>query len=830
MKKYFVITSALLFLGIGVGTAQFVTIPDANFAAYLTATIPAAMSGNQMDTTNPAVPALTAVRVENLGILDLTGVQYFRNLITLDCGNGTPSVDSNHIVSLPTLASTLDTLICGNNQITSLPALPGSLQTLKCYINKLTTLPTLPGTLTCLDCSSNQLTSLPALPTVLEYFGCEYNQIASLPTLPATLTLLYCDNNQITSLPTLPGNIGTLYCGHNLLTSLPALPGTITNLECGGNFYTTLPTLPGSLVSLICNGGVLTSIPALPGTLQYFQCYYNQITSLPTLPPTLYWFMCWNNQLTSLPALPSTLSWLDCHNNNISCFPTFPTMPIADSSYFNISGNPFTCLPNYIPAMRPAILAYPLCAPGNVNSCPSAYGIVGYTYRDMNSDCIRDAGDSNLVNIPMKIYDAGNNLLSQTYTAINGVYDFQDTGATYKVLVDTSGSMPFVAQCAHPGLDSVLSLTNIDTNINFSLTCKAGFDVGVQSVVTTGLIFPGMQHDLSVVAGDMSQWYNLDCANGDSGTVQIAMSGPVTYVGPGAGALTPIVSGNVFTYHIANYGAINNNTAFNLIFTTDVSAHAGDVICADITVTPLADNNPSNNTYNYCYTVVNSHDPNSKTTYPTEVVPGYTGWFTYTINFQNTGSAPAANILLTDTLDNNLNLKTFQLINYSHKNTTSLTGNVLTVRFNNINLPDSTVSPAGSTGFIQYRIKPNPGMLNGSMIKNSGNIYFDFNSPIITDTTTNLFTVVASVNSVVENVSCKVFPNPNNGQFTIILQNATSKCHVLIYNELGQAVYSSNLNTNNTQVNLSDKATGVYFYRIITENGQLVSDGKLIVE
>ncbi|HSY76901.1 MAG TPA: SdrD B-like domain-containing protein, partial [Bacteroidia bacterium] len=168
--------------------------------------------------------------------------------------------------------------------------------------------------------------------------------------------------------------------------------------------------------------------------------------------------------------------------------------------------------------MNISTLGYYLCGIGNVNGCPTAHGVVGFTYRDMNSNCVKDSGDLNIVNVPMNMYNTGSVWMGQTYTAVNGVYDFPDSAGIYKVVVDTTG-MPFEVQCAHPGADSVVIIATIDTNVNFSLTCKSGFDVGVQSIIPIGLVFPGTQHNLSVVAGDLSQWYRLNCAKGDSGTV-----------------------------------------------------------------------------------------------------------------------------------------------------------------------------------------------------------------------------------------------------------------------------------------------------------------------
>ena len=140
MKKLFTLFALILCLTNL--KAQFVTIPDANFVTWLQANVPSAMSGNQMDTTSLAVTLKAKVFVENLGITDLAGIQYFDSLKTLDCGNGDPALttNSNTISSLPNLPSTLDTLICGRNAITSLPMLPITLKDLRCYFNQLTSL------------------------------------------------------------------------------------------------------------------------------------------------------------------------------------------------------------------------------------------------------------------------------------------------------------------------------------------------------------------------------------------------------------------------------------------------------------------------------------------------------------------------------------------------------------------------------------------------------------------------------------------------------------------------------------------------------------------
>jgi uncharacterized repeat protein (TIGR01451 family) len=150
-----------------------------------------------------------------------------------------------------------------------------------------------------------------------------------------------------------------------------------------------------------------------------------------------------------------------------------------------------------------------------------------------------------------------------------------------------------------------------------------------------------------------------------------------------------------------------------------------------------------------------------KEVYPVNVLPGYDDWFTYTIHFQNTGNAPAFNIRLRDTLDNNLDLSTFEMLGYSHPALVSINENVLTVRFNNIMLPDSTTDYQGSMGYFQYRIKPLSNLPLGTQIENTAYIYFDYNAPIVTNTTQNNFQVITDLNSKSNNqIDFLLVPQP----------------------------------------------------------------------
>jgi hypothetical protein len=345
MKKLLLILTTLFCFNI---KAQYVTIPDAKFAAWLQTNIPSAMIGNQMDTTNAILTSYTTLNVAGDSIGNLTGIQYFDALKVLDCGNSIINSGPNYLTTLPKLPATLDTLICGNNQLTSLPTLPTSLIELDCRYNQITSLPAIPNSLLILSCISNQLTNLPALPNTLTSLDFGYNLVTTISAFPDSLTALGCYENQLTSLPAFPNNITGISCEGNLLTKLPALPSMLSYLDCNFNQIDTLPNLPATLVFLFAGYNNLTYVPSLPSSLKVLECHENQITSLPPLPNTLTTFLCYNNQITCFAPISSAIATLDIHNN------------------------PFTCLPNYTPYMDSVTHSFPLCVTGNANGCPAS--------------------------------------------------------------------------------------------------------------------------------------------------------------------------------------------------------------------------------------------------------------------------------------------------------------------------------------------------------------------------------------------------------------------------------------------------------------------------
>jgi len=787
------------------------------------------------------------------------------SLISLNC-------DNNSLTSLPALPDGLNTLTCNANSLAGLPALPASLQYLYCDGNQLTSLPAFDSSLVYVECEGNRLTTVPAITQHLITLDCNNNRVTTLPALTAPLNVLYCGHNQLTALPTLPGSLGNLQCEVNPITALPAL-ANLSSLTCDSTSITALPTLPVSLTSLSCRGVAVPVLPAL-NNMQNLYCGSPQLTGFTgQLPATLGVFWCENTQLTQMPSF-STLTryivslYLDNNPkltslavipqgtyilslNNDSALNSLPDAPAAvfnqfwavnDTSlhclpvakqivYAYLTGSGIKCLPDYseIYQSTPAKNTYQLC--NAASGCNIEWNLAGRTYYDANKDCTFNYSDIGEQNIKLQLYQSGV-LQQQAYSITGGLYSMQSPAlGDYQLTVDTTG-LPFTILCPTGGVynDTLTGTDSLQSSDDFAFTCKPGFDIGVQSISIPWGLPVVRQSELFVVAGDMSNFYGAHCASGTAGTVTMSLTGPAAFISE-AGTLAPTsLDTNTVVWTVADFGTVDVLNDFNVNLRPHPLAKPGDQVCITVTVTPTGgDNNPANNTLSQCFDVLSSFDPNGKEASPANNVDTG-GWITYTIHFQNTGNDTAFNITVLDTLDSHFNLSTFQLLAYSGKIKTAVSqSGIVQFTFSNINLPDSTETPTGSIGYVQYKIKLQTGLAEGVSVSNTASIYFDLNPPVQTNTT--LTTIGASGPSGVTTLptgtgpQVSLYPNPSVGNWQLAVDNSLVGSALEVYDEQGRLVFNSELRTQNSELNLN-VASGVYYLRI--SNGNISVVRKLV--
>ena len=221
----------LLFTGIvGIGNAQNVNIPDANFKAYLVGNTAINTNGDAEIQVSEAAAISGEIDCNGLNISDLTGIEAFSALTQLYC-------DENQLTNLDVTQNTaLTWLDCRENQLTSLDVTQNT-------------------ALTWLDCRENQLTSLDVSQnTALTQLYSTNNQLTSLDVTQNT-ALIFCSssNNQLTNLDVTQNTALTyLYCGTNQLTSLDVSQNTaLIRLRCEDNSLLCLNVKNGNNLSVI---------------------------------------------------------------------------------------------------------------------------------------------------------------------------------------------------------------------------------------------------------------------------------------------------------------------------------------------------------------------------------------------------------------------------------------------------------------------------------------------------------------------------------------------------------------------------------------------------
>lgn len=333
MKKiYFLLLALSLF---SVANAQIITIPDADFKAKLleanaSNSIATNSAGNSMiidANSDGEIQISEALNVSNLylnnfEISNLTGIEFFTNLIILQCtDNKLTSLDVSKLTKL-------DSFFCSTNFITNLNISGlSSLTSLGCDENQLTSL-NFTGTnnLYVLQCNDNQLTGLDLTGiSNLNVLHCQNNKLINLNmTGLNNLSSLNCENNLLSSLDaTGLNNLGNLYCYNNQLTNLIVTNlSELSTLECDMNQLTGLDlTGLGNLKNLFCSDNQITSLNVLGLTeLTYFYCNSNKISSLDlTGLRNLIDLDCGGNQLSSIDVsgLPE-LKYLGFWKNEIT--------------------------------------------------------------------------------------------------------------------------------------------------------------------------------------------------------------------------------------------------------------------------------------------------------------------------------------------------------------------------------------------------------------------------------------------------------------------------------------------------------------------------------
>jgi hypothetical protein len=358
---------------------------------------------------------------------------------------------------------------------------------------------------------------------------------------------------------------------------------------------------------------------------------------------------------------------------------------------------------------------------------------------------------------------------------------------------------------------------------------NSGYDFSNNLILNS--LRPGRQTKLTAIG------FNSRCES-ISGKFSIVLSKMVTF--DKASPAPDKISGDTLFWNFSNltYESKPLNSEINV--TTDKKATIGDTVCFDVFITPTTgDANQSNNKKRYCYSVVNSYDPNIKSVYPQGACEQKYVLkdkpLTYTVQFQNTGNAEAIDIFIQDTLDKNLDINSLRVIGQSHKPpiTEILNGNVIKFRFDNIYLADSFSDEKASHGYIIFEVMPKAAVNNGTIVSGNAGIYFDFNPPVFTNEVSNTLTnlipaCVAGIPNPNYINPVTIYPNPNGGSFTLGIENPEKDIAIDVYNLIGEKIgwVESIPSQSHFHVDLN-LSNGIYLVKV--RNGERIYSKRVIV-
>jgi uncharacterized repeat protein (TIGR01451 family) len=463
---------------------------------------------------------------------------------------------------------------------------------------------------------------------------------------------------------------------------------------------------------------------------------------------------------------------------------------------------------------------------GNFNPYPYlCYS--GYIFCDANGNGIQNVGEAPLMGAPITLGWTTTNSASVTvYSDSSGYFSYCGSiyGVTSVAMASVGSSWLTNNTYSMPNTNNVFtivgSMNSITQPLNIPVYCSGNVTL-CSDLWTT--VTPWIGYYQNQTATIRLNWGNY----GPGATpYTLTLNWPIGVNLVTSSIQNPnyVINGNSITWTI-NSSQTSFSTTDYLYFTVPSGILNGEqhMFTSTITSSNGTDCYEGNNSGGLLQIVGNSYDPNDKTVFKksfhadngTAFQESTIDWYVddeleYTIRFQNTGTAPAQNIFIIDTLDAELDWSTFQLLNTTHEmNVVNLGNGILRFEFNNIWLPDSSESLELSQGHIIFRIRENTGNELFSEITNTAYIFFDWNPAIITNTTYNMNDWLEFVGE--ENAfNVEAYPNPMLNELTLKVEGQFNyEIHDLTGRKLLQG-----MGVGQTMISTESLATGTYLLSV----------------
>ena len=365
------------------------------------------------------------------------------------------------------------------------------------------------------------------------------------------------------------------------------------------------------------------------------------------------------------------------------------------------------------------------------NHVLSNYRIEGVIFIDADLSGSLTAGDVPVANAPVSI-------TPQLSSGITG-----DTG-TYTAYVDPG---VFILESVLP--DELWTPTSTPAEQTVEVTTATpvitGVDFGWAPATDTSIVLPSLTLGAAACGDTAHCWvsYLNQGTRIEEGTITLELDPLFGFIGSVPPPVS--VSGNTITWEFDSLSYFDAGL-IDLQLQLPQPSSSGTTWVNTTTVTTVDSLGGITGSFMGVQngTAACAYDPNDKQAEPRGfgihgAVPVDIDQLTYTVRFQNTGTAVAYNVMIVDQLDEDLDWSSLQVLGTSHV----ISGVQIDehgeaiFRFDDILLPDSNASEPESHGFIRYRISTVDGASDGTTITNCASIFFDLNEPVVTNTILN---------------------------------------------------------------------------------------------
>lgn len=429
-----------------------------------------------------------------------------------------------------------------------------------------------------------------------------------------------------------------------------------------------------------------------------------------------------------------------------------------------------------------------------LNQYNKQYVINGLCFIDNNENGFKEENEPVLPNFPLSLNGTG----KKTYSRLDGTFKFVGNTGSNKIIPDPSGNY---------------SLTTSLSTITLPSTSENFIHIGLKEIAPINKWELDFIPDMISCNGQFKS--KLIVTN--KGTQPESGLIKLDPLGKQIKSITPnpdSINNGKYYWNLSNINA-NHNLQFEINY--DPQTMEDRTFQANLLISGSTGNIKLDSAIKVLLPPCQTQTFN-KSVYPIGEgedgnVPITTNEFKYIIQFRNTSNTDAYHVKVTDILDSDLDINTFQLLSSNED---------FTFNINSKGYFEATFDTVKTNHdcYLSYSIKKKVGLEIGTNITNVASIAWDNGQVYQTNQTKNkLVKEIVSSLILSETENILIYPNPVDSEINIEGHfDNTSTSNLYIYNLTGQRVYETNFvldqGVRKKEINLNSLPSGMYIIKL----------------